>query len=370
MLTRSEFDAARRIQRNHIGLGFELSMLRFELALKANFNPSQPRIPAGNPTGGRWTRVGVSGAQGEAPSPSSPPSGGPVSSANGPDADGWTIVGRRTDGVVREETVVHRDGSAIRAEVSAAPLTTGWNERYTVIGTDGAILTFQNRGLRQQVFDSNAGLVAESAWTGQGAIAEPIVQPVFALPALITASAELGLTLFTWLSTRNTPDRKAIIAFSAREYRPGAAPSLALDYVGALDREDVEEACPRLGEVQARTDDAVETVRRRGAVDLSPTQFGTAVHVALKRQIDQLAEASFRAEVSVLKTINEAYGLKDSIRVDVLEDVRNGTVCVYDIKTGKRGLGFNRAVEVARKVADAFGSAHRLIIIEIRPTNP
>ena len=92
--------------------------------------------------------------------------------------------------------------------------------------------------------------------------------------------------------------------------------------------------------------------------------------MALKRQIDQLAEASFRAEVSVLKTINEAYGLKDSIRVDVLEDVRNGTVCVYDIKTGKRGLGFNRAVEVARKVADAFGSAHRLIIIEIRPTNP
>lgn len=269
MLTASEFEAAKRIQRNLIDLSFELSMLRFELALKANFNPNQPRVPAGNPTGGRWTRVAVSAGQGEALPPVAPLGDASVPQADGSDSDGWTVIGERTDGILREETVVHRDGSAIRAEVALAPLVTGWTERYTVIGTDGAILTFQNRGFRQQVFDSNATLVAESVWTGQGAIAEPIVQPVYAVP-LLEKSVELGLTLYTWLSTRNTPDQKAIVAFSARDYRPGAAPSLGLDYVGTLSRDEVEETCPRLGEVQARTDDAVKTVRRRGALDLSP----------------------------------------------------------------------------------------------------
>ncbi len=293
MLTPRELDAAQRIRHTIAGLRMELSLLRFELALKANFDPNQPRVPGGRPTGGRWVRVGSSPGEG----PKAPSRTLPAAAPAGAVDDGWTVVGQRTDGMVREETVVHRDGSAIRAEVSTAPLTTGWDERYTVIGMDGAILTFQNRGRHQQVFDSNASLVAESRWSAQGATTEPTVQPVYAVP-LVTATVELGLTLFTWLSTRNTSDRQAVIAFSAREFRPNAWASLELAYVGYLSRDEVEEACPRLGEVQMRTDDAVETVRRRGALDLSPTQFGTAVHVALKKQIDRMLDPNFRAEVS------------------------------------------------------------------------
>ena len=339
-------------------------MLRFELALKANFNPSQPRVPAGRPSGGRWTRVGSPPGEG----PAAPSRTSPASSSGGSIDDGWTVVGRRTDGMVREETVVHRDGSAIRAEVSAAPLTTGWDERYTVIGTDGTILTFQNRGLHQQVFDSAASLIAESRWSPQGATTEPTVQPAYALPALVTATVELGLTLFTWLSTRNTPERQAVIACSAREFRPGAPPSLALDFVGTLSRDEVDEACPRLGEVQMRTDDAVETVRRRGALDLSPTQFGTAVHVALKNQIDALRDPDFRAEVSALKTLNETYGARGSVRIDVFENIRDEIVCIYDIKTGKSVLRLRRAAELAAKAFEGLPSARQIIVIETRPT--
>jgi hypothetical protein len=283
-------------------------------------------------------------------------------------ADGWTVIGGRTDGVVREETVYHRDGSAIRAEVSASPLTTGWDERYTVIGPDGTILTFQNRGRQQQVFDSNASLVAESRWSPQGATTEPTVQPAYAFPWVVAATVELGLTLFTWLSKGNTPDRQAVIAFSAHEFVPSAPPTLALDYVGMLARDDVEDACPRLGEVQMRTDDAVETVRRRGALDLSPTQFGTAVHVALKDQIDALRDPDFRAEVSALKNLNETYGAKGSVRIDVFENIRDEIVCIYDIKTGRSGLRRNRAAELAAKAYKGLPSARQIIVIETRPT--
>ncbi len=38
-------------------LDFDAKMLRFRLALKANFDPNQPRVPAGRPDGGQWTRV-------------------------------------------------------------------------------------------------------------------------------------------------------------------------------------------------------------------------------------------------------------------------------------------------------------------------
>lgn len=38
-------------------LDFDAKMLRLGLALKANFDPNQPRVPAGRPDGGQWTRV-------------------------------------------------------------------------------------------------------------------------------------------------------------------------------------------------------------------------------------------------------------------------------------------------------------------------
>jgi hypothetical protein len=45
-------------------LDFEIAARRFHLATKAGYNPSQPRVPTGNPDGGQWT----SGAQGGAAS--------------------------------------------------------------------------------------------------------------------------------------------------------------------------------------------------------------------------------------------------------------------------------------------------------------
>jgi hypothetical protein len=37
---------------------FELALLRHDRALKANFDPNQPRAPRGNPDGGQWTDGG------------------------------------------------------------------------------------------------------------------------------------------------------------------------------------------------------------------------------------------------------------------------------------------------------------------------
>jgi hypothetical protein len=54
--------------------------------------------------------------------------------------------------------------------------------------------------------------------------------------------------------------------------------------------------------------------------------------------------------------------------VDVLEKRDDGTVCVYDIKIGKKRLYQPRMHEIAAAVSKHFGPGHRFIVIELRPT--
>src|SRR5690349_18870921 len=40
---------------------FELAMRKHAYALKAGFNPGQPRVPKGDPAGGQWSDTGAGG---------------------------------------------------------------------------------------------------------------------------------------------------------------------------------------------------------------------------------------------------------------------------------------------------------------------
>ena len=51
--------------------------------------------------------------------------------------------------------------------------------------------------------------------------------------------------------------------------------------------------------------------------------------------------------------------MKNTIRIDVLEyNEKNDTVCVYDIKTGRRGLSLPRMIEIAREAFTAFDAGY------------
>ena len=63
---RAEKADAAQVRRDELKFRYELAALRFEIKLlkaslqarrhaKANFNPDQPRVPAGHPDGGQWT---------------------------------------------------------------------------------------------------------------------------------------------------------------------------------------------------------------------------------------------------------------------------------------------------------------------------
>lgn len=61
--SRSEIDAElRRLRADAASLRLQLALHRFGGRFKA-FNPGQPRVPAGNPGGGQWTREGAAGGR-------------------------------------------------------------------------------------------------------------------------------------------------------------------------------------------------------------------------------------------------------------------------------------------------------------------
>jgi hypothetical protein len=91
----------------------------------------------------------------------------------------------------------------------------------------------------------------------------------------------------------------------------------------------------------------------------------------VKNDIVGLNDPYLKAERSYLKGIEDGYGVKDTVRIDGLGRVRKrpDTACIYDIKTGERGLSFPRMMEMVVNTQLAFnGAIRRFIVTEVRPS--
>src|SRR5262245_41237651 len=206
-------------------------------------------------------------------------------------------------------------------------------------------------------------------WTsgGYGSVQKALFDPRI---YLAQKAIEAGLALYTWLLLRNNRDRRAVIAFRAREYPITGDKAVDVEDVKLVDREAVEQPCPEIEKVTEQTDPAAEKVSKEQPF-LPAAQYGTAVHYQLKKQIDLLDKTKHPlfAEQSFLKSEDAAKSSgKRSIRVDVYEKAENQTICVYDIKTGDRRLDMPRMAEIATTVVREFPGTQRIIVTEIRPT--
>lgn len=106
---------------------------------------------------------------------------------------------------------------------------------------------------------------------------------------------------------------------------------------------------------------------------MSPQHRGTVTHKELEKLINGRGEAHLHAEVSRVKGrwADADYGTKGSVRIDVLEYAGEGTVCVYDIKTGKSRssrLSPARMRELAENALDAYPGTQRIVVTEVRPS--
>lgn len=216
---------------------------------------------------------------------------------------------------------------------------------------------------------TEGGAPVQLAFAGQ--LARWLAQE--AIEAGVWDRIKSALALYSLLSLHNNRDRQAVIEFNAQEFHGKDGHLIPRKKPLILDRDDVEGMCDRLGEVQKYTDAAAKAAGKREEYPTA-AEYGTAVHSKLKTAINgpdpkKVRNKDFKAEVSFMKMREEEveYGLKDSIRVDVYEKAENNTVCVYDIKTGKSGLGAKRMKEIAKNVFAAYPKTRRIVVTEVRP---
>lgn len=379
-----------------VRLRYEVAALRFEMKLARlvrlmrKFDPSQPRVPAGQPGGGQWT----SGGPGIAFGPQTPPEGQGDEGQGGLGGSQLTVIPAalvdrhsevmrdptgeapwksyvdtlRPDGSIAKRWMINRDGSTLLTEINTPGNSDGWDRRDTVTLANGKAVIFETSGGTQTIKDGQGHVIAQSVWTTDGPRAQAVRQTVFlqTLPAILAEVAEAGIIVYDAVVLGKS--LAPLIAlpvgneFTAPE-RPGGFPL----WVGGVTRERLYETCPRAQEVQERTDNAVDQVRRLGP--MSPAEFGNKVHKTLELAINGLDDPNFVAEISLLKSKEEVkYGDLDSIRIDVYERVNFELACAYDIKTGNARLWLPRQAEIAFNIASRFPSVKRIIISEVRPS--
>lgn len=375
-----------RLRRSLIRLQDEARLLRRDI-LRRKYNPSQPRVPAGGAGGGQWTSgAGGGGGSGSGSGGAMPGFGDGGSLADFASEDGfvidetgdeaWAFFEESTDsdGEVLERAIVNRDGSTIHSEY-AASREPGFDERHTVTTPEGEKITFETTDKTQTVREGgpDGEIVGRSVWSADGPTFEPTIQPAFAPLAVAPALIVGGAILFNWQSPFNGSDgQQAVMGFNAQEFRPSAPGALNLGFSGRVAEEEAVTACKYLPEMQVRLDDVVA---RAGAVRDYPSAatYGSYVHKQLKDQIDQARYPDLYAERSFLKELNELqqervrYGAARSIRIDAIEYRPDGTVCIYDFKTGSAGVGPSRAYVLARAGYFSTLTRSRAIVIEVRP---
>ncbi|MCJ2133555.1 hypothetical protein MKK69_05650 [Methylobacterium sp. J-026] len=248
----------------------ETKLIRLRRQLQAKGWETQPRAPAGQPKGGEWVQ-GPSGGRWASLQEDRP--GGPSPQDPPALADGTTL----------------EDGTrvlSIRIHAGRQP----FDEQHTVIAPDGESRIFETSGETQTIRDGHTGeVLSRTTFTPTGLVAEPIVQPALvpALPLIaapIIATFELGLQLLTYLSAREDA-YGTVLGLTAQEYKSGDDPEKDMPiWIGQLSQAQLDEACPRNGEVQAIVDEVTARVTAQGGY-ANATQLGTKIHVEIAHTI-------------------------------------------------------------------------------------
>ena len=307
---------------------------RLRLLLKANFNPNQPREPRGHPEGGRWTHAPGAG--------------------------------------LTEGTTHLSDGSTI--QFARGRSGSRFDERFRIVDGDGNAVTVENAGKRQRIADGKDRTLVATRWTRKGPVPDAAVIPTTSAEGQFGPRGRAGalLRLLSWLYTAAEPTQIAVAAIKAREFQPGKNEVVEVDYVGLRSEIEVNLACPRRREVQKYADEAARTTDR--SEYLTAQAYGTAVHKRVEKLVNAMNDRNLIAERSFFKE-NDAnqnddparYGERGTVRIDVYENVGDGTICIYDLKTGRAGLDWLRALELAKTAKYNFPDMTRFLIIELRP---
>lgn len=295
----------------------------------------------------------------------------------------------RPDGSVAASEVIMTDGASIRSTFS------GQSVSQVVVMPNAAFLeAHRNAQVEHLSLGRDGEVLARVAWL-RGALARgPLLAPpaALAMPEPSTAFSDV-LAEPRLASPFAIMVQGALALYNATVAQPGAmgvgdtglvalafkvwdgsrtGNSVTVTQV-ALTAEQVAQTCKLLPEVQAITNEAAAkmSVMRLTA---TPQNFGIAVHTEVSRQINRrklLSPVKYRdvyPEMSIspvgLNSIDRRvyYGQFETSRLDVYERVNANTACIYDVKTGRRGLSLSRTTDLVSRVTKIPGVTNVIVL--------
>jgi hypothetical protein len=136
--------------------------------------------------------------------------------------------------------------------------------------------------------------------------------------------------------------------------------------IGKLSQDEVDTACPAYPKVQNVTTSSDARIRAQN-LDATPQEIGNLVHEEVAAAFE--GQPGFKVKAGFLGDAELPNGLRvaGSSFLDVLHDVGNGTICIFDIKTGIGGLGSRQIYQYWDAAKQAFVYAKRIYILEVRP---
>lgn len=197
------------------------------------FDPSQPRVPAGNSNGGQWSDSGGGGSSGPRTSPGrqAPTQSGSLSPSS------WKL--RSREKITGGERTIHNGpgGAVIASERCTGTYTGVRTSRHAVLMPDGSGLKVENdRFGTQHIFDRQGNLIAATRWSRNGPQAEGVAQEAFfddrpGKPGIPVPPSIAALTLYNWYLSSQNLGGLPVFGFRAAKFI-GTEGLLVPTYVG------------------------------------------------------------------------------------------------------------------------------------------
>jgi hypothetical protein len=187
----------------------------------------------------------------------------------------------------------------------------------------------------------------------------------------ITEEEARGWEEYERLSEQNSANRRAVIKFKVRgrEYRQGRDGFLEYDGVEVLTGDQVKKVCTKLDTVEELIKEAAKKAGKRDKYQ-NEAAYGREVHFNLKTLIGENPQYGLKTERSFIISGDEnegvPYGTKDSRRTDAEEPVDPETLCLHDLKTGKKGLRRKYMREIAEGALRKYPKVRRIVVTEVK----
>lgn len=257
--------------------------------------------------------------------------------------------------------------------------------RWSAEGSSNQIAFMDNRGPLNRFEPFVGGRGSGGSTIGAGVGVGLALPRMFKKPEEFPTPLPLdeGLATFNRLSRQNNPRQQPIILFRPKDWgsvdESKPIETRLKSGVQLVTEDEIKRYCPEFDQVQQLADKAAEITGSRLKYSSAAT-WGTAMHVNMKMLVEEdpndkhlYAEESFvkyREEVGDNPTRylgGARYGEKHSIRIDTRGKVINDTVCVYDLKTGNKGITIPRAIEIYESVRRNIQPTPEVRIVEVNP---